>query len=296
MTHQREFIIGGKYKTIRQLASEYGIKPSTLRSRLSKGLSLTNALSKSPEFKPRKSRAPKRYLYEGQQLTIAEIAARTGLSVTTIQNRRCGVRVMSTEEVRAMEREPGFPHFLNVGGKHKSIAELARQYGIKEQTIYCRLRKGWPLAAALTFKPVRHQHTITHDGRTQTLSAWARETGIEYHTLRNRLREGWPTPAALTIKPVPPKHTLTYGGRTQSLSAWAKQFNLDPTTLKQRIDELGWPIERALNEPTHNRGQRTRRHINTGGQSRTSPHTPRTGPVSENRDLHVTREQRRSDP
>lgn len=43
---------------------------------------------------------------------------------------------------------------------------------------------------------------------------------------------------------------LTYNGKTQCLAKWAREYNLKYATLIQRL-ELGWELERALNEPTN---------------------------------------------
>lgn len=47
---------------------------------------------------------------------------------------------------------------------------------------------------------------------------------------------------------------ITYGGITLSLSKWARRIGVNALTLKSRLDDLGWPVERALTTPCRGRG------------------------------------------
>lgn len=43
---------------------------------------------------------------------------------------------------------------------------------------------------------------------------------------------------------------ITYGGETRSMSDWAKHLGVCRKTLSVRINELGWPISKALRNPS----------------------------------------------
>ncbi len=43
-------------------------------------------------------------------------------------------------------------------------------------------------------------------------------------------------------------HTLTLNGRTQTMAMWARETGLAWTTIKARINQLGWPVEKALTQ------------------------------------------------
>lgn len=43
---------------------------------------------------------------------------------------------------------------------------------------------------------------------------------------------------------------LTYRGKTQSMALWAEQYHVSQKTLWARLN-AGWPVGRALREPTH---------------------------------------------
>lgn len=47
---------------------------------------------------------------------------------------------------------------------------------------------------------------------------------------------------------------LTFDGRTQPLSTWCEELSLPYFTTRRRLG-LGWSVERAFTEPTHDRGQ-----------------------------------------
>jgi len=46
-------------------------------------------------------------------------------------------------------------------------------------------------------------------------------------------------------------HLITFDNKTQPLAQWAEGLNIPVNTLRSRINQLHWPIERALTEPSH---------------------------------------------
>jgi hypothetical protein len=90
---------------------------------------------------------------------------------------------------------------LTLDGRTMPMMQWASETGIKANTIWYRLDRGWTVEDALT-KPVqkswRDNRTITFDGRTMTTAQWSQETGIGKKTIRTRLNRGWTVKDALT--------------------------------------------------------------------------------------------------
>lgn len=148
--------------------------------------------------------------YQGEHLTLEEIAAKSGLSVSAVQRRRIGNRVMDAAEYAAMPA-PEHPRAkrLFYRGESLTVREWSKKTGIPYYTLWARIhRYGWPLKYALT-APLSTTafDTITFRGVTMTVSEWASIVGIPTDALRLRLtRYGWPVERALTEPAIPLAH------------------------------------------------------------------------------------------
>lgn len=145
--------------------------------------------------------------YQGELLTLEEIAAKSGLSVSQVKRRRIGNRIMDADEYAAMPR-PDHPTAKRIfyRGQSLTLPEWSKRTGIPYYTLYARIyRYRWPLKYALTVPlNVGGFDTITFRGETKTVSEWAAIAGIPTDTLRLRLnRYGWPVERALTEPAVP---------------------------------------------------------------------------------------------
>lgn len=94
-------------------------------------------------------------------------------------------------------------HLLTYNGKTQTMAQWARETGLKRETIKDRLKSGWSVEDALTTEKISlnecNAHLITFNGKTQSISQWAKETGIIRETLSNRINKmGWSIEKALT--------------------------------------------------------------------------------------------------
>lgn len=56
--------------------------------------------------------------------------------------------------------------------------------------------------------------------------------------------------ADLSPKEKVPPQTFTYNGVTKTWGEWGKAIGVGGGTIKNRIENLGWPIEKALSEPS----------------------------------------------
>lgn len=140
--------------------------------------------------------------YQGEWLTLAEIAAKSGLSVSQVQRRRIGNRVMDATEYAAMppSDHPTAKRIFHKG-QSLTLPEWSKRTGIPYYTLYARIyRYRWPVKYALTVPLAPSTFdTITFRGQTKPVSEWAAIAGITTDTLRLRLlRYGWTVERALT--------------------------------------------------------------------------------------------------
>lgn len=125
-----------------------------------------SAKPKQPPNIPKPKRTPFRdqsFTINGETLTAAQWAERTGISVVTAQNRTNGLQwpvevALTTPTGKGWQR-------ANIPARKRNVLEIAP---IQE-------------------KAKRYEH----DGHNLTLAQWAERTGISVHTIRSRLGYGW---------------------------------------------------------------------------------------------------------
>ena len=206
MKQRKLYKLNDDWLTVYEIANRVSISRHTLYKRLSRGMSLDEAIAKPmtpPHLRNPKGSAPKLHEFRGQMLSVKEIAAILGMSRYAVQSRRLGNRILDGAELEAdrqMYREPhGNSHPITFDGETRSISEWARIIGCDRTTLSRRLRDGWPQTLAFAAPSQRAMaDTITYQNRTMTISAWAREIGIKRRTLHQRLQYGWTVERALT--------------------------------------------------------------------------------------------------
>ena len=80
-------------------------------------------------------------------------------------------------------------HYIEYNGKSQTITQWAEEYGITEQVLSGRLRKGWSIEKALTH-PVKKPRKIEYNGKMWTISELAKEYNLERYTIENKLKRG----------------------------------------------------------------------------------------------------------
>lgn len=50
---------------------------------------------------------------------------------------------------------------------------------------------------------------------------------------------------------------LTHNGMTQTVSVWARELGINKRTIRARLDDLGWPVEKALTATINRTGKPT---------------------------------------
>ena len=81
-------------------------------------------------------------------------------------------------------------HYIEYNGKIQTITQWAEEYGMTEQVLSGRLRKGWDMESALT-KPLKLPKKIEYNDKLYTVSELAKKFGFNSYTITNRLRSGW---------------------------------------------------------------------------------------------------------
>jgi transposase-like protein len=131
--------------------------------------------------------------------------------------------------------------------KKMSMSQMAREHGLKESTLWDRIRyRGWTLEKALN-TPVRKVKTYTLNGMSENmnLSQIARDRGISVHTLWDRIHsQGWDLEKALNT-PVKKGTNYTLNGKDVVLAEVARQNGIVPETLADRV-KTGLTLEEAV--------------------------------------------------
>lgn len=194
-------------------------------------------------------------------MTVAEIASVTGFHEVTIRSRiRLGI------SLDAMAPQGRAPKLYEFRGRWLTIRAIAAFLGVCEATVYNRRigdriaedeerqdphREPPPQSVLLTFRGERHG-----------IAEWARRTGINRRTIMTRLRKGSAIERALTE---PPRLVGSNSGIRRNRRIVQR---ITETVRRERNAEI---IARMLNGLQHD--------DETGGRSKTSRQTRRTGAV-----------------
>ncbi len=206
MRKRKLYKLNGDWLTVYEIAKRVGISRHTLHKRLTRGMSLADAISKpitAPRLRNPKGSTPKLHEFRGQMLSVKEIAAILGMSRFAVQCRCLGNRILDGDELASDRRRYREPHdherLITFAGETKNVSDWARTIGCNRTTLSRRLSSGWPKALAFA-APSRRTlaDTITFQGRTMPVAAWAKEIGIRRTTLVQRLNYGWSVERALT--------------------------------------------------------------------------------------------------
>ena len=191
--------------------------------------------------------------FNGQRLSVAEIAKATGLGRDLIRK-----RIASGEQLDAPRNTPyNRPMMLlEFRGRLATVPEIAAETGIKLSTAYRRHN------GKTYFEGSRRSVlTLTFNGVTDTTGGWAKRTGLKQGAIIQRIRRGWPVEKIVTTPALRASHWVkyTFKGETRTLVQWAKRAGISKRLLYERIHLFGWPIERALTESPQDYRLRRRR-------------------------------------
>lgn len=149
---------------------------------------------------------PKRYLFRGQHLTIAEAAALAGMSPRQMLRRVRGDVIEETAPPRGGPK----PKRYKFRGRYRTVKEIADLLGCSEATVYNRRSVGCVLEfdeiAPLPPEGANNERRIRFRGITHSIAEWGRITGFGRWCLYQRLDKlGWSIERALTTPVVHPR-------------------------------------------------------------------------------------------
>lgn len=157
------------------------------------------------------------YPYQGQQVTITELAKISGWSVERLRARINSGMTIEQATTRSIpnprtadERKKQEPIILSYRGEEKTLEEWAGIIGIPKAKLYARLfQLGWTKEEAFGDAPRQrpNQRIITAqtpDGPVgKTLKGWSDYLGIAESTISRRLSRGWSKEQAMGYEPSP---------------------------------------------------------------------------------------------
>jgi len=101
-------------------------------------------------FVARMGRPPRLYSYMGEELSLPEIAEKTGFSRTGMYYR---AQQYDHDLCAALATERRPSNIVTHDGRTQTLAEWSRETGIHRTTLFARLKNGWTPAEALTVPP-----------------------------------------------------------------------------------------------------------------------------------------------
>lgn len=152
---------------------------------------------------------PKRFLFRGQHLTIAEAATLAGVSPRQILRRIRGDVIEETAPPRGGPK----PKRYKFRGRYRTVKEIAALLGCSEGTVYNRRSVGCVLEldeiAPLPPEGANNERRIRFRGITHNIAEWGRITGFGRWCIYQRLDKlGWSIERTLTT---PVAHPRRFG-------------------------------------------------------------------------------------
>lgn len=171
----------------------------------------------------------RKHPFRGTWMTVAEIAAATGFSETTVMRRmRQGVdldtpRRMPGPKVRRYE-------FRGCSLTIKEIAALTGWSITKTRQRVCgnSVLEGEDMHMTDLLRD--NLVLLTFKGRTDTVAGWSQRLGITDATLRNRINRGWSIERALTEAPMRPEQRFVFKHNRRIIRRIASAFRLASMT------------------------------------------------------------------
>ncbi len=201
---------GETFPSVNAFADFYKLKRATVRSRMKRGWSLDDIISKGLQMvKIKLTYKDKEYK------SLNELCVSLKLPYKLVYKR---LKTFGWSLEDAIETPLKVGRTLKVGKKiFKTVRDAADYYGIDHGTLSYRLNKGWDVKKAVDPNAeVDNRTSITINRRSfKTLSSAAREYGIEETTFMKRLKSNWspeqaagleePPEIQPGVKPVPPE-------------------------------------------------------------------------------------------
>jgi hypothetical protein len=161
----------GEARTLPDWELQLGLGRNTLRSRMSEGKSFEDAVVSLPR----------------KTTGAAELSKKTGLPVTTIENRL--KKGLQGEQLI----KTGFRKTYEYKGKEQNLTQWSEELGISRTALKNRILSGMPVELAFSKPQKFHRDqplSYNLNGDIKTLKEWSRIKGISYSTLRLKHKNG----------------------------------------------------------------------------------------------------------
>lgn len=184
--------------------------------------------------------------YQGEMLTIAEIANRCGLDVMLIYNRLHRGYTMEEATAAPAQTSMRYPY----RGEMLTIRELADKGGVGERAIWWRINKMHMTAeeAVEYVKPDRSKRYL-YQGEMLTMDEIAAKSGVPRSTIRRRMTEYGISADEAAVHDVSEwMAKYVYKGKYMPLARIAQVTGISRNTLASRLNQ-GWTLEEATERP-----------------------------------------------
>lgn len=224
--------LGNHFKSVSAMVRHYGISRPTYISRLKSGWTMEEALTvpilkEGGNYKPNNSLVGVEDHLGNKFNNKVQMAKHWGISSAQLYNRLSSGMSLAealTKPTTARGKYKKREVVDHKGNSYRSVAQMARSYGITSITLHERLKRGWSVEESLT-TPV-------------DTSSYRKSKKITNVKVQDHL-----------------------GNWYDSYYALAKAYGLSFSTLYGRVIKLGWSIEKALLTPTQSRTSKRKKGV-----------------------------------
>ena len=224
--------LGNQFKSVSAMTRHYGIPRPTYTSRIKLGWSVEEALTvpvlkEGGNYKPNNSLVGIEDHLGNKFNNKTQMAKYWGISSAQLHNRLSSGLSLEEALTKPSSSRGKYKKREVVdhkGNSYRSVAQMARSYGISSITLHERLKRGWSIEESLT-------------------------TPVDTSNYRKSKK----------IMNIRVKDHL--GNWYDSYYALAKAYGLSFSTLYGRVAKLGWSIEKALLTPTQSRTSKRKKGV-----------------------------------
>jgi len=226
-------------------------KPETIRSRMSLGSSLDDALhtfSNKREllFKIDDEIHPLQHWCRIYCINFATVLHRLERGWSIVES--------FTKPIR----KTGRPKKYFLSENSFTLEELSVKFSINQSTIKDRIKTGESLHEALDIVSTDRQKPLDKDrktgkytlytleGKTMTLCEWCNEKNINILTVQKRLRNGYSFSDAISTERFTNARTYSINNQDMTLAEIEEVYGISARIVYKRIHELGYTIEDAI--------------------------------------------------
>lgn len=251
--------LGQEYSSIRKMCDAYGINISTFDSRMRRGMSLQDALTKGICKNERNSKACKDHLGNCYSSTTSMCKA-YGIDVSAYRSRiRNGWNKEDalTKGVDKTKDNTPIKCEDHLGNKYKSISKMCEAYGIDRGVYMRRIKEGMSIEDALTKNIIHHRYgfknkvCMDHLGNEyRSISEMCSFYRISEDAYYSMLIHGYSIGEALelaanNIEMGRLKCTDHLGKEYRSANEMCRSYGISLSTYRRRMKD-GWTQEEAL--------------------------------------------------